>query len=125
MSNFCRFSFFICSAWLLDIRISTSSFSFPVVPLQLIKTASTLPAKVCHVKIGPAGPIFAENFTVDDLLKDDQLQTGDKADKSQPDETQPIEKTAQVEESEEQSHDQIKGSQNEDQEHGNDQTEAK
>ena len=57
-------------------------------------------------------------------MKDDQPQTGDKADKSQPDEIQPIEETAQVEESEEQCHDQIKGSQNEDQEPGNDQTEA-
>ena len=74
-------------------------------------------------EVESVGPNKTED-TVDDLLEDDQPQTGDKADKSQPDETQPIEETAQVEESEEQSHDQIKGSQNEDQEPGNDQTEA-
>ena len=71
-------------------------------------------------EVESVGPNKTED-TVDELLEDDQPQTGDKADKSQPDEIQPIEETAQVEE---QSHDQIKNSQNEDQEPGNDQTEA-
>ena len=71
-------------------------------------------------EVESVGPNKTED-TVDELLEDDQPQTGDKADKSQPDEIQPIEETAQVEE---QSHDQIKSSQNEDQEPGNDQTEA-
>ena len=74
-------------------------------------------------EVESVGPNQKED-NVDDLVEDDQPQTGDKADESQPDETQLTEETAQVKDGEEQSHDQTEGSQNEDQEPGNDQIEA-